>query len=93
MRILYNYKSKNYPKAPSLTQKSETIGKLTTPWCSLIIGALPGIFMDEMDPLRMPISAGAVILMLILMPIIRKILFKGLDKKYAAMLAGKIPMK
>ena len=40
MRVQIRYKYKEYPQAPSLTKKSQTIGKLTTPWIALIVAAI-----------------------------------------------------
>ena len=108
MRVQVSYKYKNYPYAPSLTKKSQRIGKLTTPWVALVVGvlimALPMMLMmslfsygsasfEMLYVIIMAVAPLAFILPLVLMPIIRKSLFKKLDKQYADMLAGKIPLK
>ena len=87
------FKCKHYPGAPSLTKSSETIGKLTHPMISVIISILPFLILGDTHPLAMPLFVGLLIALLILMPVIRNACFKKLDKKYADMLAGKIPLE
>lgn len=89
----YSYKYKDYPNAPSLTKKSETVGKLTTPLVGLIIGMIPLLILGESHPASMTLTVVTVIAMLIALPIIRNAYFKKLDKKYAQMVEGKIPME
>ena len=106
MRVQIRYKYKEYPQAPSLTKKSQTIGKLTTPWIALgvaaiICGAPANMLMNVRDENMYNLLYGIVILASphiialtqILRVVIRKALFKKLDKKYAAMLSGKIPLE
>lgn len=108
MRVQMSYKYKNYPYAPSLTKKSQTIGKMTTPLVALVLGALMGALtmivvmsgfsygsaaFEAAYVIAMAALPCEIILALILMPVIRKAQFKKLDKQYAEMLAGKIPLK
>ena len=109
MRVQMNYKYKNYPYAPSLTKKSQTIGKLTTPLVGLVLGALMGgltmmlVMMSSFSQgggsfemayvIAMVALPCEIILALVLMPVIRNALFKKLDKQYIQMMSGKIPLK
>ena len=108
MRVQVSYKYKNYPYSPYLTKKSQTIGKLTTPLCALVLGVCIGVLpmmllmgsfsygsnsFESVYSISMVVLLAAIILSLILMPVIRNALFKKLDKQYADMLTGKIPLK
>lgn len=108
-RYAYSYKYKNYPYAPSLTKKSQTIGKLTTPWVALVLGALTsGLTMMLVMMGSFSYGSGSFeaayaiamialpvefILAFILMRVIRNAQFKKLDKTYEEMLKGNIPLK
>ena len=94
-KVNIKYKYKEYPNAPSLTQKSQVIGRMTNPLFAFFYALIILSCTDMMDAglLKMVLSVVFVIAMQFIVPAIRKSLYKKMDQKYEDMLAGKIPME